>query len=121
MLFRSEEDFQDSVSIIGEAGLARVHVFPYSPREGTTAFKKADTPAEIKKDRTARLLAAADEAERKFLEKQIGTVAKVLFEEDGGYSENYVRVYAEGVKEGELKKVKITSAAEHGVFGNAID
>ncbi len=117
----TEEDFQDSVSIIGEAGLARVHVFPYSPRKGTAAFKKADTPAEIKKDRTARLLAAADEAERKFLEKQIGTVAKVLFEEDGGYSENYVRVYAEGAKEGELKKVKITSAAEHGVFGDAVD
>ncbi|MBD5636497.1 MAG: tRNA (N(6)-L-threonylcarbamoyladenosine(37)-C(2))-methylthiotransferase MtaB [Clostridia bacterium] len=110
-----EEDFEESVSIIEEAGLARVHVFPYSPREGTAAFKKADTPADIKKARTAKLLAAADEAERRFLQKQIGKTAEVLFEDDGGYTENYVRVHASGAKEGELKKVKIIRIKDHGV------
>ena len=104
----TEEDFSDSLSIIKEAGFARVHVFPYSPREGTVAFKREDTPAEIKKERTAKLLSAAAEAEKKFLEKQIGTVAEVLFEEDGGYTENYVRVHAAGAKEGELNFRKKT-------------
>lgn len=112
----TEEDFEESVSIIKEAGLARVHVFPYSPREGTAAFKKADTPAEIKKARTARLLSAADEAEKRFLQKQIGKTLEVLFEDDGGYTENYVRVHASGAKEGELKKVKILRVENHGVI-----
>lgn len=116
----TEEDFQESVSIVEEAGFARVHVFPYSPREGTVAFKRADTPAEIKKARTAKLLAAADEAEKRFLEKQLGRVAEVLFEEDGGYTENYVRVHASGAKEGELKKVRIKKINDHGVQAEII-
>ena len=111
----TDEDFQDSLSIVKEAGFARVHVFPYSPREGTVAFKRADTPAQIKKERTAILLAAADEAERNFLQKQIGKVYEVLFEDDGGYTENYIRVRAEGAREGELKKVKIIKNNDHGV------
>lgn len=111
----TEEDFCDSLSIVKEAGFARVHAFPYSPREGTVSFKREDTPADIKKERTARLLAAGDEAERRFLEKQIGRSAEVLFEDDGGYTENYVRVHASGAHEGELKKVKILKIKDHGV------
>ena len=111
----TEEDFLESVSIVEEAGLARVHVFPYSPREGTVAYKREDTPADIKKERTARLLAAADEAEGRFLKKQVGRVAEVLFEEDGGYTENYVRVHALGAREGELKKVKMIKIKDHGM------
>ena len=117
----TEEDFQDSLSIIKEAGFARVHVFPYSPREGTVAFKRADTPAEIKKERTAKLLAAADEAEKRFLEKQLGKTCEVLFEEDGGYTENYIRVHAKGAREGEVKQVKIIKINDHGVDAEIVE
>lgn len=117
----TEEDFSDSLSIIEDAGFSRVHVFPYSPREGTVAFKREDTPAEIKKERTAKLLSAAAEAEQKFLEKQIGTVAEVLFEEDGGYTENYVRVHAAGAREGELKKVKILKINDCGAIAELLN
>ncbi len=112
----SEEDFLESLSIIKEAGFARVHVFPYSPREGTKAFEREDTADAVKKERTARLLAAADEAEREFLKKQLGRTAEVLFESDGGYTENYVRVHAGGAEEGALKKVKITQIKDHGAI-----
>lgn len=117
----TEEDFSKSLSIVEEAGFSRVHVFPYSPREGTSAYRREDTPAEIKKERTARLLAAADEAERKFLEKQIGRVAEVLFEEDGGYTENYVRVHADGVREGELRKVRLIKIDGHGMIAGTVE
>ncbi len=116
----TEEDFQKSLSIVEEAGFSRVHVFPYSPREGTVAYKRGDTPAEIKKRRTAELLAAADGAEKIFLEKQLGKEAEVLFEEDGGYTENYVRVHAEGAREGELKKVVITKITDHGAIAEIL-
>ena len=113
----TEEDFLQSLSIIEEAGFARVHVFPYSPREGTLAFKRQDTPADIKKERTEKMLAAAAEAEHKFLQKQIGKTFEVLFEEDGGYTQNYIRVHAEGAKEGELKKVKMIKIHAPGAEG----
>lgn len=115
-----DEDFQESLSMIEEAGFARVHVFPYSPREGTVAFKREDTPAKIKKSRTAQLLAAADRAEKKFLQRQIGKTFEVLFEEDGGYTENYVRVHAMGAREGELLKVKIVKAEDQGVLAEIL-
>ena len=116
----TEEDFQKSLSIVEEAGFSRVHVFPYSPREGTVAYKRGDTPAEIKKRRTAELLAAADRAEKIFLEKQLGKEAEVLFEEVGGYTENYVRVHAEGAREGELKKVVITKITDRGAVAEIL-
>ncbi len=116
----TEEDFQKSLSIVEEAGFSRVHVFPYSPREGTVAYKRGDTPAEIKKRRTAELLAAADRAEKIFLEKQLGKEAEVLFEEDGGYTENYVRVHAESAREGELKKVVITKITDRGAVAEIL-
>ena len=36
----TEADFEDSMTIIEEAGFAQIHAFPYSPREGTNAYKK---------------------------------------------------------------------------------
>lgn len=117
----TEEDFAESLSIIEEAGFARVHVFPYSPREGTVAFKRTDTPAQIKKERTEKMLAAADEAEQKYLKKQIGKTFTVLFEEDGGYTENYIRVYAEGAREGEVKQVKIIKINDRGAEAEIVE
>ena len=112
----SEEDFSESLSIIEEAGLARVHAFPYSPREGTKAYGREEIPDAVKKRRTAELIAAADKAEDKFLQAQIGRQAVVLFESDGGYTENYVRVFADGAREGELQKVRITKIINHGAI-----
>lgn len=117
----TEEDFLQSLAIVEEAGFARVHVFPYSPREGTVSFRREDTPAEIKKERAARLAKAGAQAERRFLQKQIGRVAEVLFEEDGGYTENYVRVHASGAREGELEKVKIIKINDGGVIAELLD
>lgn len=40
----TEEDFKESLSIVEEAGFARVHAFPYSSRPGTVAAKKKTAP-----------------------------------------------------------------------------
>lgn len=112
----SEEDFSDSVRIIGEAGFARVHVFPYSVRRGTVAAKRAQIGDAVKRERAEILGRAAKEAEEKFLRSQIGKQAVVLFEADGGYTENYVRVYAENVNEGELCRVRLLRQEKNGIF-----
>lgn len=116
----TEEDFLQSLSVISEAGFAKVHAFPYSARTGTAAAKLKDLPASVKKERMGRILAVAQQSEQAFLERFAGTEQTVLFEENGGYTDNYIRVTAEGAREGELCRVKLTKAYQGGVYAEII-
>lgn len=120
----SEEDFCASLSIIEEAGFARVHAFAYSPREGTAAYKLKDVPQDIKSERLHRLLAAGKAAEERYLSARLGKVYKVIFEEfDGqytcGYTGGYIKVYVEGRHEGEAD-VKLLSLFSGGAIGETL-
>ena len=101
----TEEDFKESLSIVEEAGFARVHAFPYSSRPGTVAAKKKQLPAEVKRERMTRMLACAQRAEERYLARFAGRTLTALFEEDGGYTANYIRVYADGAREGGMYEV----------------
>ena len=111
----TEEDFEASLSIVKEAGFSRVHVFPFSPREGTAAFKKPDLPASLKHERVQRLISAAKDAEEEYLARFVGRESEVLFEADGGYTPNYLRVYADGAEEGSLWRVKLMGREKDGL------
>ncbi len=117
----TEEDFAASLSIIGEAGFARVHAFPFSPREGTAAFRMKDIPASVKRERMGRMLKAAEEAENSFMEGSLGREAEALFESDGGYTENYLRVYSEGAKEGGLYRVRLIKREKDGICAEILE
>lgn len=116
----TEEDFLQSLSIIEEAGFARVHCFAFSPREGTVAANMKDLPAEVKRERMARLTCAAQKAEESYLNKFYDSEQTALFEEDGGYIENYIRVYAEGAREGSLCRVRLKERLKDGVRAEII-
>jgi threonylcarbamoyladenosine tRNA methylthiotransferase MtaB len=98
----TEEDFADTLRIVDEAGFAQIHAFPYSPREGTNAYKKyKELPFAVKKERLDRLLEKGSEAKKKYMQKFIGKYLEIVPEGvfDGfteGYSENYIRLYVEG-------------------------
>ncbi len=116
----SEEDFLQSLSIIKEAKLARVHAFAFSPRDGTVAYKMRDLPPEVKSDRLHRLLSAGKQAESEYINKFIGRKLSVLWEQfDGGYSQgytgNYIKVYAEGERCG-LQDVCLTRPFKDGAL-----
>ena len=106
----TEEDFQDSIDLVKSAGLSKVHVFPYSARKGTIAADMDNQiPAEEKKKRAKLLSEVADEVATAFYEKCKNAIMKALFEEvkDGlmtGYTDNYIRVYAE-VKDEYINKL----------------
>ena len=118
----TEEDFLKSLSIIDEAGFARVHAFAYSPREGTTAYKIKDIPPDIKSDRLHRLLQAGKRNEDRYISRFLGTDREMIAEEstDGytsGYTDNYIRVYTEGnFKAGEKLRVKLIERFKDGVL-----
>ena len=117
----SEEDFLLSLSMIEEAGFARVHAFPFSPREGTNAAKKKDLPPEVKRERMGRITKAAKAAEEKYLQSFIGKEAVALFEEDGGYTEHYIRVYNSAAKEGGMFRVRLTKREKDGLAAELIE
>ena len=109
-----EADFEESLSIVREAGFAKVHAFPFSRREGTNAAKLKDLSATVKKARMERMLAACREAEEKYISRFIGSTLTALFEEDGGYTENYIRVFNQTANEGTMYEVRLTEMCAGG-------
>ncbi len=90
---------------IRSIGFAGGHVFTYSPRPGTAAYKmKEQVPVAAAKARNAILREAFNETAYAYREKFIGKTKHVLWESshkngDGtwrlsGLTDNYVRVYS---------------------------
>lgn len=112
----TEADFEQSLSVIGEAGFAHVHAFPFSARAGTRAAKLTDLPASVKKERMARILKEAEKAAARYLARFLGTRRVALFEQDGGYTENYIRVYCESANDGGMYEVRLTEPYRDGAL-----
>lgn len=119
--FETEENFCDSLKIIGEVGFSQIHCFSFSPREGTVAYKFKDIDAKIKKERLIRLMQTAEDYKLKYINKYLGRTVTMIAEEekDGeyvGYSENYIRLYLTEKPKEEIFKVKIIKAYKDGAF-----
>ena len=123
----TEEDFLDSLKIVEEAGFAQIHAFPYSPREGTNAYKKyKELPFALKKERVERLLMKGAEEKKKYMERFIGKRLELVPENcfDGyteGYSENYIRVYVKGEMEKHPTQVCVEGLFKDGVLAHVVD
>ena len=97
----TENDFNESVDLVEKIGYSKVHVFPYSQRDGTRAAGFSDQISpKVKKERAAKLTAKSEAAAIKFHQSLCGTTRKVLFEEYSekdseiqGLSDNYIRIY----------------------------
>ena len=120
----TEEMFAESLDYIRSLGFSRVHVFPYSPREGTPAASMPDQiPDNIKTERVHRLQQVAEEMTRAFHEQYLGTKQKVLWETrtkgvTDGVTDTYIRVYTKAdVIPGEITEVKLERLYEDGVWG----
>ncbi len=122
----TEADFEDSLRIVEEAGFAQIHAFPYSPREGTNAYKKyKELPFAVKKERVDRLLRRGAEEKEKYMQRFIGKTLELVPEYciDGfteGYSENYIRVYVEGTISKEPTQVCVECLYKDGVLAKLI-
>ncbi|MEX6505115.1 tRNA (N(6)-L-threonylcarbamoyladenosine(37)-C(2))-methylthiotransferase MtaB [Jiella sp. M17.18] len=79
----SEAMFENSLKLVDECGLTFLHVFPFSPREGTPAARMPQLPKAVIKTRAARLRAAGEVAHAGHLTRRIGTRQSVLVERDG--------------------------------------
>ena len=118
----TEEDFADSLKIVEEAGFAQIHAFPYSPREGTNAYKRyKELPSAVKKERVERLLAKGAEEKTKYMQRFVGQTLEMVPENciEGyteGYSENYIRIYVEGEMDKHPTQVRVEKLFKDGVL-----
>ena len=98
----SEEDFADNVNFAKEIGFEKVHVFPYSPREGTRAAKMEQIEKSIKEKRSHIMIEETEKIRQNFLESQVGKTVEVLLETrhddkfTEGYTKNYTPVKVKG-------------------------
>ena len=117
--FPGEDDaaFERTLAVVEEAGLTKVHVFPYSPRPGTRTAAADTIPAQVKKERSARLRAASAEACRRHWRTKVGSKEWVLVDRPGrGYGDDYTPWLVDAPA-GELVRARAVDVSEEGVVG----
>lgn len=87
----SDEEFEETAAFVKKVGFLKVHVFPYSKRDGTYAAKMSEQVApEIKKKREDRLIAICEEVSKEYLDSFNGDSERVLLEEEIKGREDYI-------------------------------
>ena len=118
----TEAEFEESYELCRQMGFARIHVFSYSPREGTQAATMPDQVGErAKQERSQKMLALAQESAQNFRHRFLGKTMTVLWEKssDGiwtGLTDNYIRVHTKSAKNltNKLLPVKLTEVGGDG-------
>jgi len=117
----TEEMFENTLGIVEEAGLTYLHVFPFSPREGTPAARMPQVPRQVAKARAARLRSLGEAQYNKFCQSRIGAVESVLVERNGlGRTEQFVPIAVPGHAAGEIVPVRVTGISGEGLVGEAL-
>lgn len=125
--FPNETDalFEETLVFIKNQPFSKIHVFPFSLREGTLAAgMKNQIDAQTKKFRAGRALEISSAKEKQFAEKLVGQTVKIIAEteENGfidGLTKNYVRVYVPSnskITLGEFATVKVKEIFRNGVL-----
>jgi len=83
--FPTETDdmFANSLSVVDDCNLTYLHVFPFSPRQGTPAARMPQVARPIVKERAAQLRAKGAASLSRFLDGQGGSEVELLIEQDG--------------------------------------
>ena len=89
----TEAHFQNSLDLVQDCGLTWLHVFPYSPRQGTPAARMPQVQGGAIKERAARLRALGAQQVQAHLAGQVGQRHAVLLENPRmGRTEHFTEV-----------------------------
>lgn len=123
----TDEDFEETCRVVREAGLMKVHIFPFSAREGTPAAELGDRiPKSLMTERRLRLQEIEREVSQRYLRSLVGMKLEVLVETEStshpgmvkGTSCRYAQVTFRGhfpALEGKRLPVRIV-AVEDGIL-----
>lgn len=130
----SDEEFAETLQTIQEIQFGDIHIFRYSPREGTAAARLPKRVSkEIMHDRFAQVLAIKNYCQEAFHQSLIGQIRSVLWERDAekleengwlwqGYTDNYVRIKTTSRESlfNQLSNVQIEAREENALYGSIL-
>ena len=105
----SDGDFRETLELVREVGFSKLHVFPYSRRQGTPAAERSDQiDAEVKRNRAAVLRELGKRLGEEDRARRAGSTELVLVEGATGLTESYHEIEAPaGAVPGELAMVTL--------------
>ncbi|HOP94884.1 MAG TPA: tRNA (N(6)-L-threonylcarbamoyladenosine(37)-C(2))-methylthiotransferase MtaB [Dictyoglomaceae bacterium] len=111
----TEENFENTYYFASQIKFMKIHVFPFSPRPGTSAAKLKPLPSNVVEERKEKLISLSSQLWKDYAKKFIGKDLEVLVEEkEGEYykgtSDNYLKVAfknTDDIQKGSFVKVKI--------------
>ena len=109
----TDKNFNETIETIKKVDFSKLHVFPYSKREGTkAATMEGQIKEEVKKQRVMELLKLSKELENKYMNKFIGKTLTFIPEvyKDGyliGHTGNYLLIKLKGCEELLNKEVSV--------------
>ncbi|WP_338608441.1 tRNA (N(6)-L-threonylcarbamoyladenosine(37)-C(2))-methylthiotransferase MtaB [Pelagibacterium nitratireducens] len=117
--FPTETDamFENTLRFVTEADLTYLHVFPFSPREGTPAARMPQISRRTAKERAARLRALGGTQFAKLCASRIGKTENILVERDGlGRTEQFIPVAVERARPGDIVTAEIDGTSTDGLI-----
>lgn len=124
--YETEECFQEYVNFCKETAFSKLHVFPYSKRNGTASAVMPQIDEEEKRKRVHVLLELSEVLEHDYEEKFIGKELEVITEEYAdnyttGFTSNYLKVYLKGeLKLNQVYKCVIDKLENNKVYGHIL-
>jgi len=122
--YETEELFLETIETCKKLKFSKIHVFPYSKREGTASSRMPQQVEEVEKKRRSRLLnEISKELESEYYKKHIGESVEVLIEEVSesesiGFTSNYLRVKIKGIcKKNKMYLVEVTEYDKNVLIG----
>ncbi len=127
----TEEDFNETMSLVAEVGYDGLYIFKYSPRPRTPAAAYSDSvPEEVKTEWFMKLQELQDRVQRQRYARHIGKTVEVLVEGVSSRSEldftghtrcnKVVNFPDSGITVGVLVEVRITEAKSHSLYGEPV-
>ena len=111
----TDEDFEDTMSVVEECKYDGAFTFIYSPREGTPAAKMEDSiPMEVKEERLQRLNKLVNEYSNMNNQKYLNTKQKVLLVGVSEKDTNKLYGYTETMK-------LVNVECDHNLLGEIVD
>jgi ribosomal protein S12 methylthiotransferase len=132
----TEKDFEEMLEWIENTRFDRLGIFPYSHEENTHAFNLTDNvPAEVKQQRAEAVMELQQNISLQLNQAKVGNTYKVLFDrKEGNYfvgrtefdspevdNEVLVSAKSQYVRIGDFANVKINSAEDYDLYGEAVN
>jgi threonylcarbamoyladenosine tRNA methylthiotransferase MtaB len=125
----TEKEFQESFDFCRQMEFARIHVFPFSPRKGTSAERMTDQiRPQVKDTRNERMLELAQASLQDYQKRFLGRTEEVLFEQctDGyfsGYTGTYIKTYVKNESDisNQICSVRLVKVQKEGMVGEIVN